>query len=84
MLGVLSRDGIESWVAELKQQMTRYKEIKLASLPDVNSVQMDPLSGASNEGWDQYYKVLRNFITLISTYVKKPGFGDCVLYQGRS
>jgi hypothetical protein len=63
MLGVMSTGGVDSWTTELRDQLQSYKDIKASSLPDVNRVQMDPLLGASNEGWDDYYKARLSFVT---------------------
>ena len=57
MLGTISFDGVKSWSNELQQQMEEYKAIKACSLPDLNRVPLDPLSEASHEGWESYYKV---------------------------
>jgi hypothetical protein len=85
MLGLLSTGGVDSWTTELRDQLQSYKDIKTSSLPDVNRVQMDPLLGASNEGWDDYYKVclsvvIQLYSNLCSSASIDIGFGDCFLH----
>lgn len=52
------------WPQKLEQDFQKYEQLKAMHLPDINKVQVDPLSGMSSceEGgqggdWDAYYKV---------------------------
>jgi len=81
MLGVL-RDGggFEDWVEELRLSVDTYNKLKMDSMPKIEAVDADPLSGGGAESaeWKTYYKNmdLINFIKGDLTRLYMTGIED--------